>query len=424
MTELMPPALPRACAEVRLARPDDAIAGQPARFVAAPASTQEAAALLRTAAELHLTVVPRGSGSRIEWAPRPRACDLIIETRKLDQIIEHAAGDLVVTVQPGVHLDELQGKLAAEGQRLALDPPGGGTIGGILATGVAGPLRFRFGAPRDLLIGITVVIADGTVAKAGGKVVKNVAGYDLGKLFAGSYGTLGLIAQATFRLHPAPAASATVSLDRPDPQSAQTAALTIGRSPLAPSAVELDWPRADAPIRVASLLEGDESSVEERTGRMRDLLKRGDVEVAVGPFRLGRPQLGGSAPTLLRVAFWPGQLAAALGAVRTAASEHGLDPAISGSAAGVLDVSLKHGSSVDAVAGFVAALRAGLSERANADAGMPPSVASAVVLDAPSAVRDVVDMWGPVPSLGLMRAVKDQFDPDHRMAPGRFAGGI
>ncbi len=424
MTELMLSELAKACAEVRLAQPDDAVAGQPARFVAAPASTQEAAALLRSAAKLHLTVVPRGSGSRIEWAPRPRTCDLIVDTRKLDQVVEHAAGDLVVTVQPGVRLDELQGKLGAEGQRLALDPPGGGTIGGILATGVAGPLRFRFGAPRDLLIGITVVIADGTVAKAGGKVVKNVAGYDLGKLFAGSYGTLGLIAQATFRLHPAPAASATVSLDRPDPQSAQAAALAMARSPLAPSTVELDWPRADVPIRVASLLEGDESSVQERTDRMRDLLQRGDVEVAVGPFRSGRPQLGGSTPTLLRVAFWPGQLGAALGAVRTAASEHGLDPAISGSAAGVLDVSLKHGSSVDAVAGFVTALRAGLSELASADPGMPPSVASVVVLDAPSAVRDAVDMWGPVPSLRLMRAVKDQFDPDHRMAPGRFAGGI
>jgi glycolate oxidase FAD binding subunit len=422
MTELMPPELATACAGVRLARPDDAVAGQPARLVATPASTVEAAALLRAAAELHLTVVPRGSGSRIGWAPRPRTCDLIVDTCRLDQVIEHAAGDLVVTVQPGVRLDELQGKLAAEGQRLALDPPGGGTIGGILATNVTGPLRFRFGAPRDLLIGITVVIANGTVAKAGGKVVKNVAGYDLGKLFAGSYGTLGLITQATFRLHPAPAASATVSLECPDPQSAQAAALTIASSPLAPSAVELDWPSAETPITVTALLEGDEPSVEERSNRMRDLLQRGDVEVAVGPFRLGRPRLDG--PTLLRVAFWPGQLAAVLAAIRTAASEHGLDPTISGSAAGVLEVSVKHGPSPADVPGFVAALRAGLGELAKASPALPPSVASAVVLDAPGAVRDAVDMWGPVPSLALMHAVKDQFDPDHRMAPGRFAGGI
>jgi glycolate oxidase FAD binding subunit len=424
MTELMPPGLLKAGAEVRLAQPDDAVAGQPARFVAAPATTQEAAALLRTAAELHLTVVPRGSGSRIGWGPRPRTCDLIIETRKLDQIIEHAAGDLVVTVQPGVHLDELAGKLAAEGQRLALDPPGGGTVGGVLATNMTGPLRFRFGAPRDLLIGITVVIADGTVAKAGGKVVKNVAGYDLGKLFAGSYGTLGLITQATFRLHPAPAAAATVSLDCPDPQSAQAAALTIARSPLAPSAVELDWPSAETAITVTALIEGDEPSVAERSQRMVDLLGRGAAESGSAQTKRADPDLGGPTPTLLRVAFWPGQLGLALDTIRTVARERGLDLAIGGSAAGVLHVTLDSQSSPAAVAGFVAALRAGLSELANADPGMPPSVASAVVLDAPAAVRDAVDMWGPVPSLDLMRAVKYQFDPDHRMAPGRFAGGI
>jgi glycolate oxidase FAD binding subunit len=152
-------------------------------------------------------------------------------------------------------------------------------------------------------------------------------------------------------------------------------------------------------------------------------VQRGWAEAAAGLFHLGRPQLGDPAPTLLRVAYWPGQLAPVLDVIRTAAAEHGLDPAVSGSAAGVLDVSVKQQSSA-AVAGFVAGLRAGLSELANADPGMPPSVASAVVLDAPPAVRGAVDMWGPVPSLDLMRAIKDQFDPDHRMAPGRFAGGI
>ncbi len=419
----MPPELAKACAEVHLAQPDDAVAGQPARFVATPDSTQEAAALLRAAAELHLTVVPRGSGSRIGWAPRPRTCDLIVETWKLDQVIEHAAGDLVVTVQPGVRLDELQGKLAAEGQRLALDPPGGGTIGGILAAGVAGPLRFRFGAPRDLLIGITVVIADGTVAKAGGKVVKNVAGYDLGKLFAGSYGTLGLITQATFRLHPAPVAAATVSLDCPDPAAAQSAAHAIASSPLAPSAVELDWPSADAPITVATLLEGDELSVAERVERMVGLVGGGIAESRSAHTKRADRNLDDPASTSLRVACWPGQLGRVLDAIRAAAADYDLDPAIGGSAAGVLDVSVKHGSAVE-VAGFVNGVRDGLDGLADAVAGMPPSVASAVVLDAPGAVRKAVDMWGPVPSLGLMRAVKDQFDPDHRMAPGRFAGGI
>jgi glycolate oxidase FAD binding subunit len=420
---LMPPELAGACAEVRLAEPSDAVAGQPARFVAAPGSTREAAELLRAAAGLKLSVLARGSGTRIAWAPRPRACDLIIETRRLDQVVEHAAGDLVVTVQPGVRLDDLQGKLASEGQRLALDPPGGGTIGGILASGTAGPLQFRFGAPRDLLIGITVVLADGTIAKAGGKVVKNVAGYDLGKLFAGSYGTLGLIAQATFRLHPAPDASATIALETPDPAAAEKAAHLIAGSPLAPSAVELDWPSSPAPITVSALIEGDETSVAERSERLVKLLQREAAEIAAGPFALARPRLGGPAPTHLRVAFWQGQLAAVLTIIRTAATEQGLDPAVSGSAAGVLDVSLEQTWSPEPVVAFVSAVRAALGRLSDAVAGMPPAVASAVVVDAAPAVRDAVDMWGPVPSLGLMRAIKDQFDPEHRMAPGRFAGG-
>ena len=147
-------------------------------------------------------------------------------------MLEHAAGDLVVRVQAGVGIGQLAAALAVAGQRLALDPPaldGGGTIGGLLATGTAGPLRLRYGPPRDLLIGITVVRADGAVTRSGGKVVKNVAGYDLGKLFTGSYGTLGLITEAAFRLHPMPAATAFVTLDCAGPAAAQSAAHHGGR---------------------------------------------------------------------------------------------------------------------------------------------------------------------------------------------------
>jgi glycolate oxidase FAD binding subunit len=431
MSDLMPPELAKACADVRVAGPVDLVCGQPARFVAEPATTQEAAALLRAAAELNLTDVPRGSGSRIGWGQRPRSCDLIVDTRRLDAVIEHAAGDLVVRVQAGVRLADLQDKLGAAGQRLALDPPGGGTIGGLLATGVAGPLRFRYGAPRDLLIGITVVLADGTVAKAGGKVVKNVAGYDLGKLFAGSYGTLGLITEATFRLHPRPAATAWITLDCPDPATAAEAVHTIASSPLAPSAIELDWPATATPITVTVLLEGDETSVAERADLMQRLLgDRGTAESRSAQPKptdrdLGIPATTAAPGTQVRVGFWAGQLSSVLSTIRAAAEEQDLDPAISGSAAiGVLHVSVPQEPPAAAVARFVTALRAKLSGLSGPAAGVPPVVASAVVLDAPAAVRDAVEMWGPVPSLDLMRRVKDQFDPEHRMAPGRFAGGI
>jgi glycolate oxidase FAD binding subunit len=434
----IPAALANACADLTAATDLDTVGGRQARLVAAPASASEAATLLRVAAELGLSVVARGSGSRLHWGAPPANCDLIVDTRRLDQVLEHAAGDLVVTAQAGVRLDDLATVLTTAGQRLALDPPrtadhgssgnGCGTIGGLIATGAAGPLRFRYGSPRDLLIGITVVRADGRIAKSGGKVVKNVAGYDLGKLFAGSYGTLGLITEATFRLHPNPETSTWITVESPDPKTAAEVVRAMADSPLAPSAIELDWPCAADSISVSVLLEGDAASVEGRTSRMLVLLpSRGTVGL---PSDHTKRSDGSAAPpglgdgTWLRVAFWAGQLEIVLRVVRESAAEQMLDPAITGSAAsGVLDVAVAGDAPAGAVVEFVDQVRAGLAGEC-AVAGGPPSVASAVVVCAPDAVRDAVDVWGPVPSLGLMRAVKDQFDPEHRMAPGRFAGGI
>jgi glycolate oxidase FAD binding subunit len=423
-----PAELTDACADVAVAGDLDVVAGARPRYVAAPASTAEAAALLAAAAKLGLTVVPRGSGSRLHWGSPTARCDLAVDTRRLASVLEHAAGDLVVQVQAGVALDDLAAVLAAKGQRLALDPFGAangtGTVGGVLATNSAGPLRYRYGAPRDLLIGITVIRPDGVIARSGGKVVKNVAGYDLGKLFAGSYGTLGLITEATFRLHPLPDASTWLALDLPDPEFAAEAAHAICDSPLWPSAVELDWPSAGAPLTVSVLLEGDAASVTERVRRMQDLVGRGPA----GAFRLARPSADGRGRpeangTCVRVAFWVGQLDRVLSTIRTAGVANSVDPAISGSAgAGILDVVLDAPSGAAEVAQFVTELRAGLA--ALSAGGVVPSVASAVVVWAPREVREAVDVWGPVPSLGLMRSVKDQFDPEHRMAPGRFAGGI
>ena len=284
--ETIPADLANACVDVAVARNLDAIGGRQARFVAAPASTTEAAALLRAAADLGLTVVPRGSGSRLHWGAPPTGCDLIVDTRRLDRILDHAAGDLVVSVQAGVGIADLAQVLAAAGQRLALDPTGSGqhtpadnaagTVGGLIATGAAGPLRYRYGTPRDLLIGITIVRADGTIAKSGGKVVKNVAGYDLGKLFAGSYGTLGLITEATFRLHPKPETSTWITDRCSSPEQAADVARVMADAPLAPSALELSWPSSAASISLSVLLEGDRESVDGRADRMTSLLTRGD----------------------------------------------------------------------------------------------------------------------------------------------------
>jgi glycolate oxidase FAD binding subunit len=160
----------------------------------------------------------------------------------MDQVLEHAAADQVLRVQAGVRLRELQEQLANANQMLAIDPPErGATIGGIVAANASGPLRLRYGTIRDLIIGIRVVLSDGTVAKAGGKVVKNVAGYDLAKLFTGSLGTLGVIAEANFRLHPVPEAARTVTVDVESAQDAAGAAQAIAHSQIVPSALELYW---------------------------------------------------------------------------------------------------------------------------------------------------------------------------------------
>jgi len=451
----LPRALAEACAEVRTAGPADAVAGVAPRFVARPGDLAEASRLMTAAASLGLTVVPRGAGTKLAWGDRPESCDLVIDTGRMNRVLEHAAGDLVVRVQAGLGLHRLAAVLAEAGQRLALDPAPldpapvaaagreglgdgpdarAGTIGGILATGAAGPLRLRYGTPRDLAIGITVVRADGTVAVSGGKVVKNVAGYDLGKLFAGSYGTLGLIAEAVFRLHPLPAAASFVTVDAADTDAAHAAITAAAGSPLAPSAAEIHRPARGAPVSVGILLEGDPDGVAARSARMAELLGAGCAVATDPPGWWERGAAAAADGTVVRIAFWAADLANVVRAVDAAAAAAGLDPVIGGSAAaGVIYAAAGESAAPAAVARFVLDLRTavGANPSAFADGSPPPSAAdlppsrgSVVVLHAPAGVRAAADVWGPVPAAGLMRAIKDQFDPEHRMAPGRFAGGI
>ena len=185
-------------------------------------------------------------------------------TRGLDRILEHEAGDLTCTVEAGIRLSVLNDTLAASGQRLSLDPPGDPTIGACLAAALSGPRRHRFGTPRDLVLGVTVVLADGTVANAGGKVVKNVAGYDLGKLVCGSRGRLALIVRVSLRLHPLPAAARTLVVESAEPAAVVAA---LRRSQLVPSALDVLHPGG-----VAVLFEGDEAAVETQARAARSLV--------------------------------------------------------------------------------------------------------------------------------------------------------
>jgi glycolate oxidase FAD binding subunit len=176
-----------------------------------------------------------------------------LTTDSLDRVLEHEAGDLTCTVEAGIRLSALRARLAPAGQRLSLDPPGDPTVGACLAGRLSGPLSHCFGTPRDLVLGVTLVLGDGTVASSGGKVVKNVAGYDLGKLVCGSEGRLALIARVALRLHPLPAASATVVVETGDPPGVVR---ELRRSLLQPSALDVLHPG-----RVAVLFEGSADAV-------------------------------------------------------------------------------------------------------------------------------------------------------------------
>jgi glycolate oxidase FAD binding subunit len=403
-----------ACGDARPAGDADAIASVPARFVAAPASANEAAAVVRAAAVHDLSTVVRGAATKLDWGSPPERLDLVVDTRRLTGVVEHAAGDLIVVVRAGTPLADLSTKLAAACQQLALDAPlPGATVGGTVAVNTSGPRRMAYGTVRDLLIGVTIVRPDGVLARAGGKVVKNVAGYDLGKLVTGSYGTLGLITECAFRLHPVPEAGAVLRRPVDGPAGLRTLVSAVLGAQVVPAALELDAP-AGGGLELAMLLTGVPEGVRRRVATARALLG-GEVAASDAephwwsayPWGVGDVGLKLTA-ALSRV---PDLVAAAL----VARDRHGVPVAVRGSVGtGVLYAGMPGAADPAAVAAVVADLRLVAGEASG----------HAVVLTAPAAARDGLDLWGPVPGLALMRSVKSQFDPGRRFAPGRFVGGL
>lgn len=401
--------LAAACADVRDAVDSDAVDGMRPSVVATPRSTEEVARLLRVAADHDLAVVARGAGTKLGWGRPPSRVDVVLATTGLDRVTEHAAGDLIAGAQAGVPLAALQRELATAGQRLAIDEMvPGTTIGGLVATSPAGPLRMAAGSVRDLLIGITVVRADGVVARGGGKVVKNVAGYDLGKLMVGSFGTLAVVTEAMFRLHPIPAASRWLAA--PAATTAQAGAMlaAVLHSQTMPAALEVVWP-ASGTGTVAVLLEGTDAGVEARSRQIEAVLGGSTRPVDDSGGLASYPWRDIEGATALKLTCELSAVPDVL-ATANAAGVH-----VQGSAGvGVLFGYLPAGTGPDTVARAVDGLRAVCGARGGA----------VVVVDAPPGVKDAVDVWGPVRGLDLMRRVKDQFDPHRRLSPGRFVGGL
>ena len=371
---------------------------------AMPTSAEEAAAALRDAGG---AVRFRGGATKLGWG-RPIEAALELATGRLDAVVEHNEGDLTAVLQAGVPLSRAQETFAAAGQMLALDPPdGGATIGGMVATGDSGPLRHRYGAPRDLVLGVQVALPDGTVARAGSRVIKNVAGYDLAKLMSGAFGTLGLLTEVTVRLHPRPAGWCTAVGRSDDPRTLAAAATQLAHRPLEAEALDLRWEEESGAVlaRFGGPSAGDRAETALRALREAGL----QADATEDDEQLWAAQRDGQrGAAVLRVSTTLDRLEALMiaahghGARVVARAGHGLAWVVLGDAG------------LDALAATVAELRATLA----------PS--PCVLLDAPPALRAATDPWGPVDAgqVALMRRVKARFDPDGHCNPGLFVGGI
>jgi glycolate dehydrogenase FAD-binding subunit len=378
-----------------------------------PQTPQEAAALLRACADDGSGVRIAGAGSK-PWGSPGAECGVELRTQALDAIVEHNVGDFTAVLQPGVSLRALQEQFAASGQMLALDAPWGegdaATIGGAVATADSGPLRHRYGAARDLVLGIEVALSDGSLARAGGKVIKNVAGYDLAKLYAGSFGTLGLITEIAVRLHPIARAQATATGVTDDPGTLQRAAIALSRSSLEAQALDVRWEAQSGSIlaRFAGT-----AAVEQATAAERVLARLGvdaaatedDDELWARQRAAQRSADGGA---VVRVSGRPTRLADACVAAQIAGAT-----LVGRAALGLWWIGLPATAPGDLVTA-IARLRKVLA----------PS--PCVVLDAPAHVRAHLDPWDHVedPGVVLMRRVKERFDPTRTCNPGIYVGGI
>src|SRR6266436_2450823 len=258
----------------RAAAAADAIGGARPGIVVEPGSEQELAKVLKLANAAGLSVIPHGGGTKQEWGNRLARADVILSTARLNRVIEHAWADVTASVEAGCTIGKLQETLAKHGQRLALDAlwPERATVGGVLSTNDSGALRLRFGSLRDLVIGVTIALADGTLASSGGKVVKNVAGYDLPKLMTGAFGTLAVITRAIFRLHPLPRIARTFSVSTGNLEATQQALHAVQNSKLAHTAMQV---RAtdDAAPETDVLFEGTAGGLAGQETQLKKLLE-------------------------------------------------------------------------------------------------------------------------------------------------------
>ena len=405
----------------RAGKSEDAVQGVVPRLVLEPSTVEEATAAVARCASDRLAVVFVGGGTDLGLGARPFRLDAVIRTGALSRLVDHAPADQVVTAEAGMTLAALGEALALHRQRLALDAPlpGRATVGGVVAANAFGPRRTRFGGARDLVLGVSLVRADGVAAKGGGKVVKNVAGFDLPRLMVGSLGTLALLTTVTFRVHPLPETEVTVLFPGLEPDQVRSLAAAWRAAQLEPgsAAAVFSSDRLDLGLR----LEGFQAGVDDKVARLLDLGRRSGLPGE----RLGAAE---------GAAFWrrhdavreQGSLRVKIASTPSHLGDlaRAWLPPILGelSPAGAvvyptLGIAFASGEPASG-AGLAAGLRA-------ARVAVTAAGGSLVVCEAPPAIRPAFDPWGPPPpSIDLMRALKERFDPERRLASGRFVGGI
>jgi glycolate oxidase FAD binding subunit len=414
-----------------------AIDGLLPRLVVTPYTVEQAAQAVALAHQYGLTLMARGGGSRTNLGGIPEQIDVLLETTKLTRLLEHEAPDLTCHVEMGLTLAALQGQLATKGQWLPLDPPDAqqATLGGILASNASGPKRLRYGTARDMVIGLRVVQANGEIARSGGSVVKNVAGYDLNKLYIGSLGTLGVIVEANFKLQPLPAVEHTLLLTYLNAADAMQTTVTILGSALTPSAIELldagatsdmsDFFGLNLPTEGYTLavnFEGNRTAIDRQVDETRLLARRhgamlGDDLVGEAQdafWNVVREHTQGT--VTCKTTILPSQVAPCLQIIAQICRRHELEAAIVAHAGnGILYIELRPG---DATSRLVAAI-AELRQEVLALRG------SLVVERCPIELKRRINVWGePGPDFFLMQRLKQQFDPKGTFVKGRFMGGL
>ena len=373
-----------------------------------PSTIEAAAEALRGLNEGAQKVRFIGGGTKSSWGNPIDEIDVKMNTGGLDRIVEHNAGDLTAVVEAGLPVGTLRSTVEEKAQMFALDPfdPGGATVGGVVAAGDSGPLRHRYGPIRDLVLGVTVVLADGTIAKSGGKVIKNVAGYDLGKLFSGSMGTLGLIARVALRLHPKPPRTVTLVASTASPEALQAGALAIAALPLEMESLDVSWSGGVGAV----LARFGGAAPEGRGATAREGLADIDVDVEITDddadlwLEQARAQrsVDGAA---VKISGLPTEAARCVAAAESAGGR-----LVGRAALGLYWVTID--GAPDELVAQIDELRAAVR---------PWPV---VVTDAPDDVRYKVDVWGEPSAFALMERVKQRFDPKSICNPGIYVGGL